>query len=576
VGELPMGHIGETAKRLYKMLREVNRLDIPLANRFEVMEETLSPLHAVLESLERHYTGMSFPLPNKSLRVAQFSNGLLHEVVNAYQAILNSEENSSWFYRMTHTRIWLEAVHRLLYYLNRILCNYRLIHRSVPAGVWLAMHQLYWTARDNGRQDDRVKPPLAEQTTTIEGEYKKALLLSMVDPQLLNREQQAQMYANMPLWLERCELVEAESRSGGMLSYCIQRDADAPHTRLTSECCEECEGDKRSGLLLDLSGLSLFIAGLLEDLGERDRLRPSGGSEISRETLETLASCWRTYDAERHERISTNIAAEVAIGMSSIYQLLQGQTGRSAHGISDQHMNEELETIPFLSAEVESSNTGSMLGERVEEDVWGSIFHATEITQKSWSFEVDEREYHYIPAQQRDYTETGYCLEFNKGKMEPFQVGELIGVRTDREALRHLCMVRWLNEEEKRISAGVMRLTDTMEPALVVLHQNGRRTPLNCLLGIGNDHKPQLFLPHLPGIQGKQIYLVVDGKEVPLSLHDRVVVSPLFDAFHFHAVSVAADEEMSLEQVNKQLHGLTHPEGEEPPSDDFSDLWGSL
>jgi hypothetical protein len=57
---------------------------------------------------------------------------------------------------------------------------------------------------------------------------------------------------------------------------------------------------------------------------------------------------------------------------------------------------------------------------------------------------------------------------------------------------------------------------------------------------------------------------------------DRVVVSPLFDAFHFHAVSVAADEEMSLEQMNKQLHGLTRPELEEGPSEDFSDLWGSL
>ncbi len=291
VGELPMGHIGETAKRLYEVLREVNRLDIPLANRFEVMEETLSPLHAVLESLERHYTGMSFPLPNKSLRVAQFSNGLLNEVVNAYQAILNSEENSSWFYRMTHNRIWLEAVHRLIYYLNRILCNYRLIHRSVPAGVWLAVHQLYWAARYNQRQHDKVKGPLQEQATTIEGEYKKSLLLSFVDPQLFNRQQQAQLYANMPLWLERCELIEAKSRADKMISYCIHREADAPHTRLTTECCEDCEGDKQAGLLLDIGGLSLFIAGLLQELGERDRLQPRGGSEISRDTLETLASC---------------------------------------------------------------------------------------------------------------------------------------------------------------------------------------------------------------------------------------------------------------------------------------------
>ncbi len=262
--------------------------------------------------------------------------------------------------------------------------------------------------------------------------------------------------------------------------------------------------------------------------------------------------------------------------MSSIYQLLRGKTDTSAHGISDQRKGDELQAFTFLGDENASSNKGNMLGERVEEDVWGTIFHATEITQKSWSFEVDELEYRYIPAQQRDYTESGYCLEFTKQQMEPLQVGELIGVRSEGDELQHLCMVRWLNEEENSISAGVMRLADSMEPALIMLHHSDRRTPLNCLLGIGKDRKPQLFLPHLPGIQAKQLFLVVDGKEVPLSLLDRVVVSPLFDAFHFHALSAIADEEMSLEQVNRQLHELTHPEGEEPASDDFSDLWGSL
>lgn len=584
VEELPMGHIGETARQLYEMLREVNRLDIPLANRFEVIEGVLAPLHAVLESLERHYTGMPFPLPNKALRVAQFSNGLLHEVVIAYQAILNSEENASWFYRMTHTRIWLEAVHRLIYFLNRILCNYRLIHRSPPGGVWLALHRLYWAARDNGRQHDKVKPPLQERATSIEGEYKQALLLSMVEPQLFNREQMAQLHANMPLWLGRCELVEARLRGEGMIGYCIRREADAPHTELTTECCSDCEGDKKAGLLLDLDGLSLFIAALLEQLGEGERLQPRGGSVISRETLETLAGCWRTYDSMRQERIRIDGRAEVAIGMTTIFQLLQGNTDSSALGISDQHMSDQLEQLQSPgglrlkeeSEEKEESNRGTVLGARPVEDVWGTIFHATEITQKSWSREVDEREYHFIIARERDYTDAGYCLEFDKGQMEPFQVGELIGVRAGAEEQMRLCMVRWLNEGESTITTGVMRLAESMEPALVVLHQDGRRTPLYCLLGIGEDRKPQLFLPHLPGMQAKQLFLVVDGKEIPLTLLQRVVVSPLFDAFHFHVATVAADEEMSLEQVNRELHGLTHPEREERPSEDFSDLWGSL
>lgn len=580
VEELPLGHTGESAKRLYEVMREVNRLDIPLAERFEMMEGISAPLHAVLESLERHYSAMPFPLPKKSVRVAQFSTGILHEVVIAYQAVLNSEENASWFYRMTHSRLWLESVHRLVYYLNRILCNYRLIHRSAPGGVWLALHRLYWTARENRRQQEKVKSPLTDLTTTIEGEYKQALLLSMLDPQLFNRAQTAQLLANMPMWQERCELVEAGMRGEELVGYCIRREADAPHTKLTEVCCKECDGDKQAGLLLDLSPLERRIAGLLEQLGEEEQLKPKGGSTISRATLETLRSCWRTFDSERHERTRSNVRVEVAIGMSGIFHLLQEKAEATAQGISDQHMSDELEELTFtLQEECEENNLGTVMGERAEEDVWSSIFRATEITQKSWSSEVDEREYRFIQAQQRDYTDTGYCLEFEKEKMEPFQVGELVGVQEGTDKLMHLCMVRWLNDDEgSTISTGVMRLADSMEPALVLARQERRRTALYCLLGIGADHKPQLFLPHLPGIHRKQLFLVVDGKEVPLTLHDRVVVSPLFDAFHFHAVSVAADEEMSLEQMNRQLHGLTRSEEEakKKKEGDFSDLWNSL
>jgi hypothetical protein len=181
--------------------------------------------------------------------------------------------------------------------------------------------------------------------------------------------------------------------------------------------------------------------------------------------------------------------------MNSIYQLLQGITDSTAHGISDQHMSDDLEELQARdelrlteeSEEMEEANRGMVMGQRPEEDVWGSIFHATEITQKSWSRELDEREYNFIPAMQRDYTELGYCLEFEKAQMEPFQVGELIGVRAADGGPLRLCMVRWLNEEENNISAGVMRLAESMEPALVVLHQDGRRIALYCLLGIGEE-----------------------------------------------------------------------------------------
>ena len=578
VEELPMGHIGETAKRLFAMLKEVNQLEVPLNNRFELMEAVSAPLHTVFEALERHYTGLAFPLPRKSLRVAQVMTGLLQETVIGYQAVLNSEENASWLFRKTHSRLWIEVVHRLVYYLYRILRTYQLLHRSASPGIWMAMHELYWRARESKRHQERADSLLSGESTSIEQEYLRAILLSMVEPQLLSREQMVQVMANMPLWMGRCELM-AVSADDDIPGYCVRRDVDSPFTLFAERCCSDCEAGNNSAMLLDIGGLALRIAGLLEQLGDEESVRPDGGSVISRETLEVLRDSWRVHDSVREERAGGDSNVEVAVSMNGIFQLLKGHVDPTARGISDQTLRDdlqelELDTDGYVS---EIHNHGTMVGAKNDEDVWSNIFYATEMTQKSWSREVDEQEYRFIDARQRNHTDAGYCLEFKRDSVEPFQVGELMGVRRAEGSVLELGMIRWLTDSSKQLTAGLLRLAESMEPALVVVHTEERRTALYCLLGIGRDQRPQLFLPHLPGIRHKQLFLVVDAKEVPLALHDQVVASPLFNAFHFEVASVSTEEGMSLPEFNREMHALTHPERqEEREPGDFSDLWDSL
>ncbi len=577
VEELPLAHTGETAKRLFHMLHEVNRLEIPLSSRYEVLEGVQQPLQVVLDALERHYAGQPFPLPPKGVRVAHIAIGLLREVVIGYQAVLNGEENASWFFRKTHTGMWVEVVHRLIYYINHIICNYRVIHRPVPAGLWPALHRLYWTAREHKRHTGKLKPLREGGSSTIEAEYKRCLLMSMIEPQLLGREQRREVDANMALWLKHSRLVEGKQRSEGVGGYCIRHTAEAPYTELTRECCRECDHGEKAGLLFELEELGHFIEGLLEHLGSGEQLRPKGGELISRTTLEVLRESWHIPGGKRLERVTTDLRVDVAIGMSSIFAHLRGTVDASAAGISDQQMSDELEEFS-LQNEIEFAaerNRGVVMGARPEKDVWSTIFSATEITPNTWSRDIEEQEYRLVHAVQRNQNSGGYGLEFDKQQVEPFQVGELMAV-ADGDTPLHLCMVRWLTEEEEMLVAGLMRLADSVEPVLVVMHQDGRRTALHCLLGIGEDSHPTLFLPHLPTIREKQLNLVIDGKEVPLTLHAQVVVSPLFEAFHFHAVEVNADRKMSLEKVNKKLHGMVSPESVGEKKGDFDDLWDSL
>jgi hypothetical protein len=203
--------------------------------------------------------------------------------------------------------------------------------------------------------------------------------------------------------------------------------------------------------------------------------------------------------------------------------------------------------------------------------------------QNSWALGGDEKNYRFVGARELNYNERGYCLEFRREKLQNMDVGELIGFRESEGKPLQLCMVRWLQETRDTIVVGLMRLAGEMEPVLVLMEQDERSTALGCLLGIGEDHRPQLFLPHLQAIHQRPLQLVVEKRRIPLTLHDRLSVSPLFEGYHFSAAEALEVEplngEMALAEANSLLHAIAHSD-EEPESpksrDDFSDLWDSL
>lgn len=583
VEQLPMGHTGETARRLYEMIYEVNRLQITPTERFELLAAIEAALESILDNLERHYTGMPFPLQAKSIRVAQFSNQLLLEVITTYHATLDSEENASWLFRMTHTHMWVVCVHRLIYYLNRLLGNYRHIHRPAPAGLWQANHQLYLMARQHKRLQEKVTAP-GGRGSSIEEEYKRSLLHSMIEPQLFRRSQHEELQATMKVWAGMTRLLESRQRPEGLVSYCIRIDHDEPHTLLSDSCCDACDS-AQLGFLFDMSQLNQTLSGLLDRMGSDNSVRLDDGVHVlSRETLETLMISWRLPETVRHERIKDRHMVEVAIGMSVVHALLRGKEG--ARGISDQVMNEGLEELSILPVQREEKGQlwqQASTSQGKGRDVWESIFYATEVSQKAWAVETEEREIKFTPALQINYNETGYGIFIERNVCEPVQVGELIGFRSTPADAVELCVTRWLNESNKAITLGLKRLAATVEAVLMVIHTEQRRTPLYCLLGIGEDQVPLLFIPYLPNIRDKKLFLVVDKKEVPITLHDRVTLSPLFEAYHFAAAAgmknaASTEEAMTMDELNQRMHEITQGRTRRKATgdEDFSDLWHSL
>lgn len=579
VEELPLGNTGEAARRIFRVIKEVNSLIVPLSERLELLESLAVPLDNILDQLERHYTGSHFPMPPKTQRVAEFTNQLLTEVVIAYQAVLESEEQSNWLFRMSHSSYWALCVHRLLHYLGRILSNYRVLHRPYPAGVWLAVHRLYQEADKHGKTSTRVTAPWqGEHRESVADIYKRLLLLSLVEPQLFTRPQLIEVYRDMPVWTDKTRLLAADKWKEEMESYCIRLDEDTPHTHQA----EACHGDRESranALILDISRLGHQLDELLETETEGEHVPvPGTQNRLSRDTLETLRQCWRVPRGEREVRYKTDKPVEVALGLSAVFSLMRAERKRHHDGITDQCLSDDLEPLlPGTKTRTRAVEPSSPAG------VWDTIFYGTEIMQNSWAMTGEEKNYDFISARELDYNERGHCLEFHRDALQALDVGELIGFRNAGDEKLQLCVVRWIQEQDKGVLVGLMRLASEMEPLLVVMEHEQKDMALGCLLGIGEDSRPQLFLPHLQAIRERPLNMVVEKRLIPIVLHDRVSMSPLFDGYHFSVTQQlnveSLDGEMNLEQTNGLLHAIAHynegPGAHRAP-DDFSDLWDSL
>ncbi len=568
---LPLGNMGESARMLYGVLYETNRLTLSVEQRKHLLDSIATPLHSVVESFLYKLSNQPLPLPGKALEISQFLQQLLSEAIIAYQAILDSHEQGSWLFRMAHHKLWPQSMHRMLHYMGQLLQTQRLTHQPYASGLWLAIHKLYQEARKNElHEKNLVQPWPSEFHQSIEQAYLQAQLSALVDPALLTSEQQALVREQLPAWSLKAQLLEPTQWGTTHHAYWIRLDADSPHTTPAAHSAPEALGDSPA-LLLELSALQQAIQ---EKLAATTDETPG---KLTQQTLTILAQAWQVPTDERKTRQPGHHQHRAALGISALFSLLRRENMGNRDGISDQHYGDELKALVPLKPKKKTGRA------RSNETVWDSLFFPTELTSNSWSADEAQSEYHYISATEGDASSSGFRLLFNSSDVDSLSTGELIGLRSQPGATMQLGEIRWVEQQQDKLNTGVMLLSNEIEPVLCIMHDGEHNTPLAGLLGIGLDGHPQLYLPNLPGLSARQLTLVVDGYEVPIELRRCQAVSSLFISHHF-ALHPSIAEEGNLEEgtdleaLNLRLHQLTHHDSPRPQRKpaQFDELWDKL
>lgn len=443
IASLPLANLGETSRRLYQVLVETNRLDIPAEQRFRMLELLRAPLQIAGEAMKKHFVGKQFPLPEKGRQIADLAQALLYQMAQAYHIVV--EDSGSKRSLLRDSKQLSTASHRALTYLGIGLLRAYQVYSPYPAGVWRLVHRLYQFAEAQGFVRNAVKDTITKSNSSCEDVYKRILLLALACPYRLRQGEVEQIYDWLGEWTQYATL-EAMSGAGNSTGLFVTNfEIDEPPTyvvlRNLDSNCIHCR-------LLNATRLS----DVMRDTLARQRRGEGSQRAINEHALRRLMLAWGVMPKRRFSRSQKHSTASVAMGLSAAHFFISGEEALSGASLFN------------TPAHFEAVETNDQKGQMP--DLWElggvqQVRHTVALTDNSQyiDFETGKKTapapapaavaqgYRTNEWKMVNVSAGGYCLLWDNTETSQAQVGELLGLReADATDIFHLSLgvVRWM------------------------------------------------------------------------------------------------------------------------------------
>jgi hypothetical protein len=193
LAELPLVNVAPSQIRLLSQLHELNRFDLPAAERLKVLEALREPVYFLqAEQIKK--------LANKPLPLTQTERGIFGQVVKLWQELLIGYQHclAGAAADKRESQIALICQRGLDCLASNMLDHCRVYH-AVPAAYWLDLHRLYHRADASSDTATPVADSVKKGDVCCAEVYVRALLFMLADP----NEQLQKQLAQIQRWLER-------------------------------------------------------------------------------------------------------------------------------------------------------------------------------------------------------------------------------------------------------------------------------------------------------------------------------------------------------------------------------------
>lgn len=184
VKSLPIADVGETTRRLYHGLLDLNRRVLPPVSRIRISEMLRPAVEMTSMHLQKRLSYRAFPLPSRGMKIFNLNYALLQEFAGSYQLaavdMLTRHELSK--------RPMQVAIYRAIDYMGRTLLSSYAVYSRTRESIWSDIHQLYLAASENELADVGFKDS-KNRIRSIDERYIEINLLALTKPYSLRQEE---------------------------------------------------------------------------------------------------------------------------------------------------------------------------------------------------------------------------------------------------------------------------------------------------------------------------------------------------------------------------------------------------